>query len=206
MDEEEIAAYLEQTQDAASNSYGSKLQLKQQKADKAADYARFKDSISKVNAFLSGKEGGSRFDKLSKVIGPEYTTRFTALLKAVPALDDAVINGGGANTSKILGNFYALLTGAKRVTEGQGVSYRASQAGYIREFAAIVGNGSYRTIAKAITNQKYADWLWNINRPFADGVASIPAQQAIIMLNDKRLIEEQARLRSKSNLPAPRQQ
>lgn len=162
--------------------------------------------ISKVNAFLSGKEGGSRFEKLSKVIGPEYTTRFDAFLKAVPALDDAVINGGGANTSKILGNFYALLTGAKRATEGQGVSYRASQAGYIREFAAIVGNGSYRTIAKAITNQKYADWLWNINRPFADGIASLPAQQAIIMLNDKRLIEEQARLRSKSNQPAPPQQ
>lgn len=162
--------------------------------------------ISKVNAFLSAKEGGSRFGKLSKVIGPEYTTRFTAFLKAVPALDDAVINGGGPNTSKILGNFYALLTGAKRATEGQSVSYRLSEAGYIKQFVALVGNGAYRTIAKAITNQKYADWLWNINRPFADGVASLPAQQAIIMLNDKRLIEEQARLRSKSNQPAPQQQ
>lgn len=62
MDEEEIAEYLAQTQDAASNSYGSKLQLKQRKADKAADYARFKDSISKVNAFNGAAQGiGNKF-------------------------------------------------------------------------------------------------------------------------------------------------
>jgi hypothetical protein len=62
MDEDEIAAYLEQTQDATSNNYGTKLQLHQKKADKAADYARAKNAINKVNAFNGAAQGiGNKF-------------------------------------------------------------------------------------------------------------------------------------------------
>lgn len=162
-------------------------------------------NIKAIRDYLTGTEKG-RFEKLSAVIGPEYTNRFNALIKAIPALDDALMQGGGANTSKTLGNAYAFLTGVNRGIVGEQIpSYRYSEANFIHKFASLIANGAYRTIAKSITNPKSADWLWGITRPFADGIAELPVQQSIIMLNDKRLIDEQARL-NKANQPAQPEQ
>lgn len=162
-------------------------------------------NIKAVKDYLTGTEKG-RFEKLSDVIGPEYTNRFNAFIKAVPALDDALMYGTNQKTSTAIGSLYGFIAGVKRAGQGQGLTYRVSEANIVQKVGALVANGAYRTISKSITNPKAADWLWNINRPFADGVASLPAQQAIIMLNDKRLIEEQARLQGKSNQPAQKQQ
>lgn len=162
-------------------------------------------NIKAVKDYLTGTEKG-RFQKLSDVIGPEYTNRFNAFIKAVPALDDALMYGTNQKTSTAIGNLYGIISGVKRATQGQDLGFRSQQANIAQKVGALIANGAYRTIAKSITNPKAADWLWNVNRPFADGVASLPAQQAIIMLNDKRLIEEQARLQGKSNPPAQRQQ
>lgn len=162
-------------------------------------------NIKAVKDYLTGTEKG-RFEKLSAVIGPEYTNRFNALVKAIPALDDALMQGGGANTSKTLGNAYAFLTGVNRGISGQQMpSVRYSESNFVQKFASLIANGAYRTISKSITNPKSADWILGISRPFADGIAELPVQQSIIMLNDKRLIEEQARLRGKANQPAPPQ-
>ena len=161
-------------------------------------------NIKKVRSYIEGKDS-ERFIKLSAIIGPEYTNRFNAFMKAVPALDDALMYGSNQNTSKAIGNLYGLISGVKRATQGQELGFRSQQANIAQKAGALIANGAYRTIAKSITNPKAADWLWNVNRPFADGVASLPAQQAIIMLNDKRLIDEQARLQNKANQPAPQQ-
>jgi hypothetical protein len=160
-------------------------------------------NIKAVKDYLTGTEKG-RFQKLSDVIGPEYTNRFNAFIKAVPALDDALMYGTNQKTSTAIGNLYGIISGVKRATQGQDLGFRSQQANIAQKVGALIANGAYRTIAKSITNPKAADWLWNVNRPFADGVASLPAQQAIIMLNDKRLIEEQARLQA--NQPVQRQQ
>lgn len=62
MDEQEIEDYLSQTTDATPSGYGTKLQLKQHRADKAYDYARAKGAINKVNAFANVAKGvGNRF-------------------------------------------------------------------------------------------------------------------------------------------------
>jgi hypothetical protein len=159
-------------------------------------------NIKAVKDYLTGTEKG-RFEKLSAVIGPEYTNRFNALIKAIPALDDTLMLEGGANTSKLLGNAYSMITGTTRAVSGQTASVRYSEANFAQKFAALIANGAYRTIAKSITNPKSADWILGITRPFADGIAELPVQQSIIMLNDKRLIDEQARLQIKSNQTAP---
>jgi hypothetical protein len=161
--------------------------------------------IKKVRQYIEGKDS-ERFIKLSAVIGPEFTNRFNAFIKAVPALDDALMYGTNQKTSTAIGNLYGLIAGVKRAGQGQELGFRSQQANILQKAGALIANGAYRTIAKSITNPKAADWLWNVNRPFADGVASLPAQQAIIMLTDKRLIDEQARLQGKSNPPAQRQQ
>lgn len=158
--------------------------------------------IKKIRQYIEGKDS-ERFIKLSAVIGPEYTNRFNTFIKSVPALDDALMYGSNQNTSKAVGNLYGLISGVKRFSQGQELGFRSQQANIAQKAGALIANGAYRTIAKSITNPKSADWLWNVNRSFADGVASLPAQQAIIMLNDKRLIDEQARLQA--NQPAPQQ-
>jgi hypothetical protein len=160
-------------------------------------------NIKAVRNYIEGKDS-ERFKKLSAIIGPEYTNRFNAFMKAIPALDDALMYGNNQNTSKAIGNLYGIISGVKRAAQGQDLGFRSQQANIAQKVGALIANGAYRTIAKSITNPKAADWLWNVSRPFADGVASLPAQQAIIMLNDRRLIDEQARLQA--NQPAQKQQ
>jgi hypothetical protein len=73
--------------------------------------------------------------------------------------------------------------------------FEGRQAGFLRNLATYAGNGAYRSLAMVVTRPDFADPILGLTRAFSDSVAMLPSQQAIILVNDSRLMQEQARVK-----------
>lgn len=146
------------------------------------------------------------YAKVKKIMGEEYSKRFDVMLKGISSLDDALMMKAGSNYSQTLGNLYGMVSGVQNAPKGTFPRFEGRQAGFVRNLGSYVGNGAYRSLAMVVTRPDFADPILGLTRAFSDSVAMLPSQQAIILMNDSRLIEEQARVKraqEKANQQAP---
>jgi len=158
--------------------------------------------VKAVRQYLDSKE----YAKVKAIMGDEYSKRFDVMLKGISSLDDALMMKAGTNYSRTLGNLYGMVAGVQNAPQGAFPRFEGRQAGFLRNIGNYVSNGAYRSLAMVVTRPDFADPILGLTRSFADSVAMLPSQQAIILMNDSRLIEEQARVKraqEKANLPAP---
>ena len=145
------------------------------------------------------------YAKVKKIMGEEYSKRFDVMLKGISSLDDALMMTPGTNYATNLGNFYGMVAGLQNA-KGTAPRFEGRQAGFLRNLATYAGNGAYRSLAMVVTRPNFADPILGLTRAFSDSVAMLPSQQAIILMNDRRLIEEQAKVKQaqeKANQQAP---
>lgn len=144
--------------------------------------------------------------KVKKIMGEEYSKRFDVMLKGISSLDDALMMKPGTNYSKTLGNFYGMVAGLQNSPKGVFPRQQIGQTRFLTTLGSYVGNGAYRSLAMVVTRPNFADPILGLTRAFSDSVAMLPSQQAIILMNDSRLIEEQAKVKQaqeKANQQAP---
>ena len=132
--------------------------------------------------------------KVKKIMGDEYSKRFDVMLKGISSLDDALMMTPGTNYATNLGNFYGMVAGLQNA-KGTFPRFEGRQAGFLRNLATYASNGAYRSLAMVVTRPNFADPILGLTRAFSDSVAMLPSQQAIILMNDRRLIEEQAKVK-----------
>jgi hypothetical protein len=132
--------------------------------------------------------------KVKKIMGDEYSKRFDVMLKGISSLDDALMMKQGTNYATNLGNFYGMVAGLQNA-KGTFPRFEGRQAGFLRNLATYAGNGAYRSLAMVVTRPDFADPILGLTRAFSDSVAMLPSQQAIILVNDSRLMQEQARVK-----------
>jgi hypothetical protein len=145
------------------------------------------------------------YAKVKKIMGDEYSKRFDVMLKGISSLDDALMMKQGTNYATNLGNFYGMVAGLQNA-KGTFPRFEGRQAGFLRNLATYAGNGAYRSLAMVVTRPDFADPILGLTRAFSDSVAMLPSQQAIILMNDSRLMQEQARVKQakeKANQQAP---
>jgi hypothetical protein len=147
--------------------------------------------VKAVRQYLDSKE----YAKVKAIMGDEYSKRFDVMLKGISSLDDALMMKAGTNYSRTLGNLYGMVAGVQNAPQGAFPRFEGRQAGFLRNIGNYVSNGAYRSLAMVVTRPDFADPILGLTRSFADSVAMLPSQQAIILMNDSRLIEEQARVK-----------
>lgn len=133
--------------------------------------------------------------KVKKIMGEEYSERFDVMLKGISSLDDALMMKPGTNYSKTLGNFYGMVAGLQNAPSGVFPRQQLGVTKFATTLGSYVGNGAYRSLAMVVTRPNFADPILGLTRAFSDSVAMLPSQQAIILMNDSRLIEEQAKVK-----------
>ena len=149
----------------------------------------------------------TEFAKLQAVIPQETMNRLTAMPDLVRMMDDAVNSRPISDSSlKRFAEIMGITSGTLRgIERGAAPTSMFGFREFIRRTGDLVANGSYHVIAHQLLNPSVS--LIPLTGQIADVIATMPTQQAVILLNNTKLAGDianaDARNRAKQPQPTP---
>lgn len=143
----------------------------------------------------------TEFQKLSRIFPSETMEKLGAMPDLVRIMDDTlsarpVSDSGLRRFAQIFG----LGVGTARAVQSGSIPTQAlAVQGAVKTAGALISNGAYHIVAHQLLNPSRS--LITPGSSFAEAVARMPMQQAVILMNNQRLAAEMARADEESKRP-----
>lgn len=156
--------------------------------------------LSRLRTSLTTRNGD--YEKLSSVVGGEAFDKANRLVSSLPIIDD-IVNAKAVSDSSVkrLADIFGITLGVvKAVPAGQLPREQFAQRRFVQRVGDLVANDMYSTLSVWLTDPKRLQIL-STARDFSDAVSKLPTQQALSLMYNERLVNENARYEAKKSQP-----